>query len=605
MNFKRLISLFITVMLVVATMATVSAASFPDLESRHSWAEDAIDDMVSRGILKGYTDGTFKPDRAVTHLETLIIAARIMGVDESQNSEYREVAVKQYESALSAYDIDFKDEVAYLLYCGVLTSDELSSYISNNTKNQALKRYEAAVLLTKLVGGEKEALSNSVIVLDFDDAGSIPSSAKAYVKYVSDAGIMNGVDDDNFSPNGELTRAMISAVMYRAEGYMDESTVEGTIESKGSKSITLSVKGVAKNIELPEDVAIKVDGKSVSVSDLSVGQYVRVHYVGENIRYIDAVKSNLYQTVSGVISSTSEISGTRKVSVKNSNGVQTYTISPNSCNYLINGTISTYLDLVNGMYAVMTVQGGYVTEISVETGSKKYSGKITGITINSDVVSITVVLNSGTEMDFVFNEDASITRNSTKADVNALAIGDTVNVTITNGGISTLTASSSSKSVSGTISKIVISSNPEITIKTSNDEKVYGVTSATVFKVDGKTDCSIYDLRLGATAEVRLDSTNITSISTQSMVAAPTMTGVVTYIHPTSYVMGLQVIDAATGAVNDVQTVVKSSAKITDTTSSRVTSFKNIQPGMTVVVVGTSNYGVYEVTQIIVTAGIN
>ncbi len=605
MKLKRLISLFITVMLVVGSIATVSAASFPDIESRHSWAEDAIDDMVSRGILKGYTDGTFKPDRAVTHLETLIIASRIMGVDESQNSEYREVAVKQYSPVLSAYDIDYKDEVAYLLYCGVLTSDELSNYISKSTKNQPLKRYEAAILLTKLVGGEKAALSNSVIVLDFEDAGAIPSSAKAYVKYVADTGLMNGVDDENFSPNGELTRAMISTVMYRAENYMNESTVEGTVESKGRESITLSVKGVSKNIALPEDITIKVDGKAVGVSDLSIGQYVRVHYVGNNIRYIDAVTSNLYQTVTGVISAISEVSGTKKISVKNSTGTQTFTISPDACKYLVNGTIATYLDIDNGMYAVMTVQGGYITEISVETGAKKYSGKISAITINSDVVSVKVKLNDGSEMDFVFNEGAAITRNGTKSDVNSLAIGDSVNVTITKGGISALSASSSSKSVSGTISKIVISSNPEITIKTSTDEKVYGVTSSTTFKVDGQTGCTIYDLRLGAAAEIRLDSTNITSISTQSTVATPTLTGVVTYIHPTSYVMGLQVVDAATGAINDIQTVVKSNVKITDTTSSSISSFKNIQPGMTVVVVGTSNYGVYEVTQIIITATID
>ena len=71
MKFKKLISLFITVMLVVGMVSTVSAASFPDLEARHNWAKDAIDNMVSRGILKGYTDGTFKPDRAVTHMESL------------------------------------------------------------------------------------------------------------------------------------------------------------------------------------------------------------------------------------------------------------------------------------------------------------------------------------------------------------------------------------------------------------------------------------------------------------------------------------------------------------------------------------------------------
>ena len=46
----------------------------------------------------------------------------------------------------------------------------------------------------------------------------------------------------------------------------------------------------------------------------------------------------------------------------------------------------------------------------------------------------------------------------------------------------------------------------------------------------------------------------------------------------------------------------KSTVKITDTTSSRISAFKSLQPGMSVVVVGTSNYGVYEVNQIIVTA---
>ena len=153
MKFKKLISLFITVMLVVGMVSTVSAASFPDLEARHNRAKDAIDNMVSRGILKGYTDGTFKPDRAVTHMETLIIASRIMGVDEDVNEEYREVALEQYESVLSSYDITYKAEVAYLLYTGVLTTDELSKYISNTTKDQPLKRYEAAILLTKLVGG--------------------------------------------------------------------------------------------------------------------------------------------------------------------------------------------------------------------------------------------------------------------------------------------------------------------------------------------------------------------------------------------------------------------------------------------------------------------
>ena len=167
-----------------------------------------------------------------------------------------------------------------------------------------------------------------------------------------------------------------------------------------------------------------------------------------------------------------------------------------------------------------------------------------------------------------------------------------------------MVATSTSRSLTGTISKIVISSSPEITIKTATAENVYGITSNTKFVVDGKEDCTIYDLRLGATAEIRLDSTNITSITTQKLVVSPTLTGVIEYVHPTSYVMGISVVDATTGETKVIQTVATSAVKVTDTTSSRITSFKALQPGMTVVVVGTSNYGVYEVNQVIVTAAV-
>ena len=605
MNFKKLLSLFTAVMLVVGSMAVVNAAAFPDIEARHSWAEEAIDSMVDRGILKGYTDGTFKPDRAVTHLETLIIASRIMGVDFEENAEYAEAASNNYSGVLSSYKIDYKDEIAYLLYCGVLNVDDLPNYISESAKNVSLKRYEAAILLTKLIGGEKEALAYEDAKLDFADASSISSKAKNYVKYVSDIGLMKGVEDNKFNPNGELNRAMISTVMYRAEEYMDASVVEGILTAKNGSVITLTVNGSSKIEELGADVAVKVDGKAVDVDSLSVGQYIRIHYQSGEVRYIDALTSRLYQTVSGTISSISETSGTKKITMKSTLGAQTYPIDPNSCEYIVNNNISSYADIKTNMYATLVIQGGYITKVTVETGSKKVTGTIKDIVINSEVVAIKVVDKNGNEADYVFNEDATITRNTSKADVRDLAAGDSVTLTISKGGIDSLVASSASKSLSGTISKIVISSNPEVVIKTATTETAYTVSADTKFVVDGKSDCTIYDLRLGADADVRVDSTKIISISTQSLVVSPTLTGVITYVHPTNYAMGLKVVDAATGETKEIQTVATSSVKVTDTTSSRISTFKALQPGMTVVVVGTSNYGVYEINQIIVTASAN
>ena len=399
MKLKKLISLFTAVMLVIGTMAVVSAADFPDLEDRHSWAEEAIGSMVNRGILKGYTDGTFQPDKAVTHMETLIIAARIMGVDFAENAEYKAVAVKRYSSALESYSIDYKDEVAYLMYCGVLTADELPGYISDVAKDAPLTRAEAAIVLTKLIGAEKAANEDSDEELVFADAELIPAKAKAYVKYVSGIGLMNGVDNNNFNPDGELTRAMIATVMYRAENYMNKSTVEGIVEGKDGLAITLSVKGVSIAVDLAEDVDLKIDGKNTDVSSLMIGQYIRIHYQGEEIRYIDALTSNLYQTVSGTISSISEAAGVKKITLKNSIGSQTYPIKDGACEYIVNNKVSSYTDITRNVYATLVIQGGYITKITVETGSKKVSGIIKEVIINADTLAVKVALNDETEAD--------------------------------------------------------------------------------------------------------------------------------------------------------------------------------------------------------------
>jgi len=602
MSKKSILSLLVVLTLIVSSLTMVSAAVFPDITSNHNWADEAITSMVNRGILKGYTDGTFKPDKSVTRLETLIIASRIMGVDDEANSEYRNAANKKYASVLEPYNIDFKDEVAYLLYWDVITTDELTSFISDTSKDQSLKRHEAAVILTKLVGGAEKALEDAVIVLDFADASSIPSSSKAYVKYVYDMGLMKGVDNNNFNPNGELTRAMISTIMYRGENLMNASYKEGTVQGVTDSSVTVSIKGEEQVIPVADGVTVKVDGTNVKVSSLQKSQTVRIHYQGTVVRMIDAVSSNTYTTDTGMIYTLADNAGVKKITIKNASGTKTYTVDSTNCKYIVNNQITTFSALAKSQYAKLTIQGGIVTEVNVETGNKTYSGKIVSIKLDENITALVVSTSENGEMEFVFNEDATVSRNSSKTDVRGLSVGDTVSLTITDGGISKVVAKSASKTVNGTITKILISSIPEITIKTSTDEVTYMVTNDTVFEVTGNTDATIYDLRLGATAEVRLDSANIERIKTETLVVSPTLTGIVTYVHPTSYVMGIQVTDAATGAVSEVQTVVKSNAKITDTTSSNISSLKGITAGMTVVAVGTANYGVYEISQIIVTA---
>ena len=50
-----------------------------------------------------------------------------------------------------------------------------------------MKRYEAAIIITKAMGGEEKALSELGVVLDYTDAREVPSNAIQYVSYATDA----------------------------------------------------------------------------------------------------------------------------------------------------------------------------------------------------------------------------------------------------------------------------------------------------------------------------------------------------------------------------------------------------------------------------------
>ena len=131
--------------------------------------------------------------------------------------------------------------------------------------------------------------------------------------------------------------------------------------------------------------------------------------------------------------------------------------------------------------------------------------------------------------------------------------------------------------------------------------KTYTITPTTKFVVDDATDSTIYSLRLGATATLDLQSENIATIKTKTVVIPPQLVGTVSYIHPTGNVMGLDVVNPTTGAVTTTQAIVKSNVKIMDNTASKITQFKQITKGRTVVVIGTVNYGVFEINTIIIT----
>ncbi len=71
-------------------------APFSDVKPSH-WASGYIVTAVTNGYLKGYVDGSFKPDRQVTLEEAVTVMLRILGYSELDSGKYPDSQLAKYE----------------------------------------------------------------------------------------------------------------------------------------------------------------------------------------------------------------------------------------------------------------------------------------------------------------------------------------------------------------------------------------------------------------------------------------------------------------------------------------------------------------------------
>ena len=241
-DMKKITAAVLSAVMSAVIAVPALAASFRDISGpEYSWAADAINNMNAAGYITGYEDGTFRPDNEVTRLECIALFARAMGSNAKANGEILKMAHEQYDNLVSAYSLDWgDDEIVYLLYKGVLAKSDLDTYIIGKAKDSPMKRYEAAIIITKALGGEKKALAQTGIVLNYTDAKEIPSNAVQYVYYVSEAGIMNGVDNGIFSPSSSVSRAQMAVMLQRTADATEYSFINAKLMSIDTTTKTVS-----------------------------------------------------------------------------------------------------------------------------------------------------------------------------------------------------------------------------------------------------------------------------------------------------------------------------------------------------------------------------
>ncbi|MBS5164672.1 MAG: S-layer homology domain-containing protein [Butyricicoccus pullicaecorum] len=188
-------ALLASVMLLCSTAGAVQISSFTDYTSeiQGTWAEPHIETLVSKGGIKGYDDGTFRPKAEITTAELVSIILNTAG--KQADTANWPTGVMTQASELGLID---------------------ASMIAEG--NRALSREKAAYIL---VNAASNLLGEDVSKVTLIDTSRIPDLNKASKQYQGDIrfayslGLITGGADGTFNPSASTTRAETCVIVNR------------------------------------------------------------------------------------------------------------------------------------------------------------------------------------------------------------------------------------------------------------------------------------------------------------------------------------------------------------------------------------------------------
>ena len=607
MKAKKLLSgALCTAMLVSAISVSAAKVTFSDVENDPtvSWAKPYISEMAELGYIKGYEDGTFKPNNTITKTEALLLLSRMLGVNDDAYADSVELAQDAYGSMLKKYSTNYSNEIAFLLYTGVLKTDDLDTYISTSNKNTPLKRYEAAVLLTKLLGAEEDVQKNTFVSSSYADTVEIPDSARAYVEYVKGEGIMQGMGTTVsgqlvFSPNTDVTRSQMAKMLCSLIDVLDRSAETGVIASVDNfnDTFTVTVNSVDVMYNTASNTRFKVDGKDVDLSALKAGMHVKITHLKGQVSLVENYNVIEDAVIYGLVSSTKETTGSMAITIVDANDSskkQTYSVS-DKVKVRINDAVDTFGKIKSTNYVKMTISDGTVTEIEVVSKTTNVSGTLINLDASGEYTILTVKGSDGTETDYEVSADGvSVARNSLDAKLSSLMQGDSITLRLTYGKVTKITAASTNQETQGTISYITYTTTgTKIGIEISGKVTEYTVNKSVDVLIDSSAG-SVYDLRPGSDIKIKLQSSEIVKIEAAGTITKSQLVGIV---KSTNANYGLMVVEEGN---SEYSVFVNGNTKIIDSITGASIKLKSVEKGRTVTVTGSTSSGVLEASVIVV-----
>lgn len=268
-KYKKFVATAATATLVASAIVPVaSAASFTDVTDTNSH-KDAISNLVDAGIIKGYPDGTFKPDQFVSRGQVVKLLGRWLETegyeiptDWNTKQRFNDLPVTTADKELVQYAALAKDAGAFNGANGNL------NYSQNMARQQmaiVLVRAIKEIQKVDLVKEYKDAKFTSEI----SDLGGLNTEQREAITALEYAELTKAatLPGKAFKPNDTITRAQFASFLDRTMKLEVTAPAKAAVKAINSTTVEVTFSEEVDNVQ-----ALKFEIKDLEVKNAVVKQ---------------------------------------------------------------------------------------------------------------------------------------------------------------------------------------------------------------------------------------------------------------------------------------------------------------------------------------------
>lgn len=182
------------VLLLISSPAGLAMDRFNDLNANH-WAYTYIIKLSDMGIINGYPDGSFCPEKTISRAEFIRLVISLLETPRETQEIFKDIPETDWANPW----------VAAAVRRGVIIPEEYGAELG---VHQPITREEAVVWMVRMAG-EPEHTGE----LTFSDNDSIGHQGE--IASAVEMGLVTGMPDNTFVPKGITTRAQAAVMISR------------------------------------------------------------------------------------------------------------------------------------------------------------------------------------------------------------------------------------------------------------------------------------------------------------------------------------------------------------------------------------------------------